>query len=497
MSERPTKRFAARGTGQAGERKPSPWAAFRGGFVLAAGLVGLASWRRREAEQTETEELLRFSEDHFRITFEAAAVGMALVGLDGRFLRVNRALCEIVDYRADALLATTFQAITHPDDLELDLAHLRRCLDGTIDGYEMEKRYFHRDGRVVWVQLNVAVAHDADGKPGHFVAQILDITERRSAAATLAASEARFAAMVEHGSDLIAIADFEGRLVYASPAYRTVLGIDPIERIGRPLQDDIHPDDQAAVFELGAELAVTPGASATSEFRFAHADGSWRWVETTMTNRLDDPAVGGYVINTRDVTERVLANERLAHQASHDSLTGLPNRVLLEERMIDARAAAIRNAEVLSILYVDVDHFKAVNDAYGHGVGDLVLTEVANRLRTVATAQQTIARLGGDEFVIVAGLPDEPAARELAAHICDAFREPFVVEGRTLAVTVSVGVATSDDTEADVDLLEAADLAMYEAKAVGRAGWVTYLPHMRRRDRRDVDTSETDPALTV
>jgi len=409
---------------------------------------------------------------------------MALVGVDGRFLRVNPALCAIVGYGAEDLMGTTFQAITHPDDLETDLDYLRGCLDGSIDGYEMAKRYIHRDGHEVWVELNVAVVRDWRGVPGHFVSQILDITERRAALALVASSEARFEAMVEHGSDLISICDPMGRLLYASPAYRTVLGFEPADRIGEPLHDQVHPDDQAHVLQTGIELTDRPGGTATIEFRFAHADGSWRWVEATITNRIDDPAVGGFVTNTHDVTERVLAREHLAHQATHDPLTGLPNRTSLDERILQASAAATRHGEVLAALFVDIDHFKRVNDSYGHSTGDLLLIDVAKRLRAAARADDTVIRLGGDEFVVIASVCDPGAAAELAARVCASFAEPFALDALLLTVTASVGVATTGDLTGDSDLLEAADVALYEAKAVGRNGWVAHRPNLQRQNER-------------
>jgi diguanylate cyclase (GGDEF)-like protein/PAS domain S-box-containing protein len=434
---------------------------------------------RERVQRTVAEQRLRESEEHLRIIFEAAPIGMALVGVDGGWLRVNPALCAIVGHSAEDLMATTFQDITHPDDLDKDLDLLHQCLDGSIDGYEMVKRYFHRDGHEVWVELNVAVVRDGRGQPSHFVSQILDITERRAALALVAASEARFEAMVEHGSDLISISDPEGRLRYASPAYRTALGFDPAARIGQPLYDLVHPDDQALVMATGIELVGRPGGTATIEFRFAHEDGSWRWVESTITNRIDDPAVGGFVTNTHDVTERVLAREHLAHQATHDPLTGLPNRTSLDERMVQATAAAARHGELLAALYVDIDHFKRVNDSYGHGMGDLLLIDVAKRLRTAARADDTVVRLGGDEFVIIASVRDEGASADLAARVCTSFAEPFELDALMLSVTASVGVATTGGLTEGTDLLDAADLALYEAKAVGRNGWASYRPHLQ------------------
>ena len=477
--------------------RQSPWtgAAVHGGFVLAASVVALVAWRWRETERNGIEDRMRASEEQFRLIFEAAPIGMSLVAADGHFLRVNRALCAIVGYSAEELLETNFQHITYVDDLATDLEGIKGCLAGRLDGFSMVKRYVHRKGNLVWVEVNVAVARDADGKLNHFVGQSLDITERRSVAATLAASEARFAALVEHGSDLISIADSGGLLIYASPAYRTVLGFDPAERIGQPMQDRIHPDDRPAVVSVVVALATHPGSTATAQFRYAHANGTWRWLEATITNRLEDSDVEGYVINTRDVTDWVSATERLAHQATHDALTGLPNRAMLEDRMVQARSSALRRHEVLAAFFVDVDHFKAVNDTYGHATGDLFLVEAARRLRQAARIDDTVARLGGDEFVVIASIVDEAAAFELASRLCDAFAEPFLLDGLLLAVAASVGIATTSDLDGDVDLLGAADIALYEAKACGRGGWAVYTPGSRTHDSRRSDQSRTRNSL--
>jgi len=445
--------------------------------AVAAGGLWFASWRR---QRTAQERRARACEEQMRLVFDGAPIGMALVSLSGRFVRVNPAMSRSFGYAEGELVGATFDRIRHPADRGRDDDEVRRCLAGEIEGYEVEWLYRHRDGHDVWARGNVRVVPDGVGAPDHLLVQMLDVSDERAAEASLAASEARFTAMVEHGSDLIAIIDPVGNLVYASPAYRTLLGYDPAVLTGRPLHEDVHPDDLDEVVEKGAALAATRGGSVTAQFRFRHAGGSWRWVEATMTNRLDDPAVAGFVINTRDVTDRVLAYELASHQAVHDALTGLPNRALLEDRMAQAESVAARHGELLAALYVDVDHFKDVNDTFGHRTGDMVLTEVADRLRRAARDDDTVARLGGDEFV-VAGTVGQPAAAEaLASRICGAFSEPFGVhEWARLPLTVSVGVATSGQDHGRLGLLDAADLALYEAKSQGRDRWVAYDPEMQ------------------
>ncbi|HEU5150414.1 MAG TPA: GGDEF domain-containing protein, partial [Iamia sp.] len=179
--------------------------------------------------------------------------------------------------------------------------------------------------------------------------------------------------------------------------------------------------------------------------------------------------------------ERSRFEARLRDQAVHDALTGLPNRALLEDRMAQAEGVAARHGEQIAALYVDVDHFKDINDTFGHRTGDLVLTEVADRLRRAARDDDTVARLGGDEFVVTGTVRHPAAAEALAARICAAFAEPYVVhEWARLPLTVSIGVATSGQCTGRLGLLDAADLALYEAKSQGRDRWVAYHPEMAR-----------------
>jgi PAS domain S-box-containing protein len=260
---------------------------------------------------TAREVVVPLGEERFRQALEHAPIGMAVVDPDGRWGMVNRALCRITGYSEEELLRRTFQDITHPADLDADLAQMQALLAGEGDSYELEKRYVRHDGRVVWVQLCVALVRDDAGRPVQFIAQVRDITVQREARVAMRRSEARFRSLIENATDVITVLDADGRIRFESPSVKRILGYDPDELVGRPVMDYVHPDDRAHVQQALSERLRNPGAVQSVELRFRHRDGRWRILAARGANRLDDPAVRAIVVNSRDVTERREAEEKL------------------------------------------------------------------------------------------------------------------------------------------------------------------------------------------
>ena len=290
--------------------------------------------------------------------------------------------------------------------------------------------------------------------------------------------EARLGALVRNSSDAVAIVDAEGTLVYTSPAALSLVGLTDEASREDTCWDYVHPDDQAAVRRFLAGLA--PGASGGIEFRVPHASGEWRHVETLATNLLGDGAVDGIVLNTRDVTERKALERRLVHQATHDTLTGLPNRMLLRDRLEQALARRLRTQAPLAVIFIDLDDFKNVNDTLGHAAGDTVLKEVARRLDACLRGSDTATRLGGDEFaVLVDDLADESQAVAIAERILAEVAKPLCVAERTIRPEGSLGIAFAADGRDTADaLLRDADAAMYLAKDRGKGGYAIFDPGM-------------------
>lgn len=281
--------------------------------------------------------------------------------------------------------------------------------------------------------------------------------------AHLTAREDLFRSLVTGSSDLITLHDADGRVLYASPAAARALGRPEQEVLGTVLGDVTHPDDLPATERAWAEVLSAPGARATIALRARDGqDGSWRWMEAVAQNMLDNPNVRGVVCNTRDVNERVLLEQSLLHAAFHDALTGLPNRRALTERVEEVLSAGGHG----SLLWLDLDGFKEINDALGHKVGDEVLREVGRRLEEMVREPDLVGRLGGDEFVIFCDA-GEAHALVLAERVGSVLRAPIEMASGLHTISASIGVAVTPAVDAS-SLFAAADVAMYEAKAQGR-----------------------------
>ncbi len=323
---------------------------------------------KSQAEQAERHvDALRESEERFRSAFDHAA-GMALVAPDGRWIQVNRSLCEMLGYSEEELLAGNFQPITHSDDLKLMLEQLNQLREGAISSLQLEQRYLHKSRQVRWVLLSVTTVNDAQ----------------------------------MHSANLI--------------------------------------------FQM------------------------------------------------QDITDRKLAEEKLVHDAFHDALTGLPNRILFMDHLKQAVQRAIRKKHFpFAVLFLDFDRFKLINDSLGHMVGDQLLIAIASRLEASVRPGDTVARLGGDEFTILVedlNSPDEAivVVRRLLRNLAESFK----LSGREVFITASVGVALSTGGyELAEDVLRDADTAMYRAKSLGKARYEVFDKSMHA-NATDLLQIETD-----
>ena len=273
--------------------------------------------------------------------------------------------------------------------------------------------------------------------------------------------------LVATSGDLSTVVDLAGRYLYCSAASEDMFGWRPDELTGMCEDDLVHPDDGTTLrASRSARALVKP---VTVSYRFRCKDGSYRWVEATSRRAAIGEAE--LVVNTvRDISERQKQTAALEQRATTDPLTGVANRTVLMDRLHQGIRRLGRNPGMLAVLYLDLDHFKVINDSLGHRIGDDVLLKIAERLTHHLRPADTLARLGGDEFVLVAeGVTNEAAAITLANRIIEDGRKPFRLDGDEFSCTMSIGVAcTADGQRSGVELLSEADLALYRAKDKGR-----------------------------
>jgi diguanylate cyclase (GGDEF)-like protein/PAS domain S-box-containing protein len=289
-------------------------------------------------------------------------------------------------------------------------------------------------------------------------------------------NEAYFRALVQDASDAIVIVGDDGTVKYATPSTAAIFGDVTVER--KQLWDLVAAEDRADVARTFMRLREHARfGPRVVEREITRRDGRSVRIQARCSDLRAEPNVAGLVFTLRDVTAQHKLEEELKHRAFHDALTGLPNRVLFQDRIAQQVTAAARAGTLAGVLFVDLDDFKVVNDTKGHSVGDELLVAAAARLAALVRESDTAARLGGDEFALLVGGAESAAAVEAAAErIVGAFAEPFALATGLVTTTVTVGVATTEDSTDTDELLRHADLALYAAKAAGKRQWRRYQP---------------------
>jgi diguanylate cyclase (GGDEF)-like protein/PAS domain S-box-containing protein len=398
--------------------------------------------------------------ERFRAVFERAPVGMALVGRGGRFELVNEALCEFLGRTREELAGTLVEDITHPDDLAESNAAIRRLGSGELVEWNTEKRYLRPDGEVRWGALRALLLHDADGRTTHCLALLRDITEQRLAERRRSAAHGVLSVMAG-GRDLRdALPALLQRVVEELGWERGALWLTDG---GEPALEAEWPRGSAGARPSGRlPVPVVSGGAEIGIVEFECEPREHAGAELEAFAETLGAQVGAFIVRRR-------AEEQRLHDALHDPLTGLPNRVLFFDRLDHAIRRQAREHAALAVLFLDFDGFKAVNDRFGHAGGDEVLRLAALAVASTLRAEDTVARFGGDELVVLSEhMFDRDSARGIAERILERLRTPLPVEGQEVTLSASIGICLAPvEGRSREELLSTADRAMYRAKASG------------------------------
>ncbi|ARO88322.1 GGDEF domain-containing protein [Nitrosospira lacus] len=456
-------------------------------ILLAIAAVSGAVWllwrQQRRAHQlallvhtAEQDKLLKYF-------YELPFIGMAIISPDSkRWLRFNDRLCEILGYSREELAVKNWVEMTHPEDIEKDLIEFEKVKRGESEGYTRNKRYIREDGSIVLANINVKCVRRNDGKVDYFVAMFRDITEQERRKSEALAVQNQLQATLDAIPDLLFELDLNGRC-HDYHSARTDLPAAPVEDLLGKKISDILPSSAVDIIVSALLEAREKGLSSGKQLELEFAQGKL-WFELSVSRKHVDPGHDPrFIVLARDITERKASERRILNLAHYDSLTGLPNRALLADRMRVAIKHAERQSTRLAVLFVDLDRFKPINDSLGHDIGDQLLKAAAQRMQTSVRSVDTVSRVGGDEFVV---LLSQIGATEDAARVADklitGLSQPYGVEGHELQVTASVGICIYPDngTQPNV-LLRNADASMYSAKEAGRNRYQFYSDDMTAR----------------
>jgi diguanylate cyclase (GGDEF)-like protein/PAS domain S-box-containing protein len=409
-----------------------------------------------------------------RSVVENSSEIVTIVEPDGTLRYANPAWQRVLGYDPEEEISTmNVLDYVHPEDLPHVLEETEKALsEGGITTNQVEYRFRHKDGSWRWIESVGTYLLDDPAVRGVVVTS-RDVTERKEAEEKLRQAEQRYRTLVEQIPAVTYIdpVDDPDTSLYTSPHIEQMLGYTPQEWQTEKLWPKrLHPDDRERILAADKRFEAGGGEPFSEEYRLLAKDDSVVWVREEAVLVKDEAGEPLYWKGVfYDLTERKALEERLHYQALHDYLTDLANRKLFMDRLRQALRRTMRWHNRVAVLFMDLDGFKVVNDSLGHDVGDLLLTDVAQRLRRCLRPEDTLARFGGDEFVMLIDAVDDPAqAVRVAERITEELRRPFIMEGRDLYVIASIGISLGDDRTHDPDdLLREADTAMYRVKDEG------------------------------
>jgi diguanylate cyclase (GGDEF)-like protein/PAS domain S-box-containing protein len=458
------------------------------GELASTGTIRNAGERRAQVLA------LAAAEKRYRGLFESSPIGLFRNRIDGTVDDFNEPMARMMGYdsieSARRELKHMNQIYAKPEQREAIVQDLLK--QGFYENFQLEVRV--RDGSTKVISITVQVVADESGRPLYLTGSAQDLTERLRIEAALLESERKYRNLVENSQTGVFLLNQSHEFVYVNKFFCDILGFDEQELVGSPYSAILDQRDIERKGSIDAVALEHFSKSSAFETSMRHKNGQRLFVrlhfaETDQHEKL----ITGTALN---ITQQRQAEERLRHLATHDPLTGLPNRLMFNRRLSDVLAKANQSGEerkqTYAVLFLDMDGFKWVNDSLGHGAGDRLLVEIARRLENVLVHECLIARYGGDEFTI---LPDGPCdyqrAADIAQRILRSFSSPFDLGDQQVFSGASVGIVLArDEYQSPDQILRDADTAMYQAKAAGKSQFVIFdeAMHAKVRQRFELET---------
>jgi diguanylate cyclase (GGDEF)-like protein/PAS domain S-box-containing protein len=433
------------------------------GTVVGAVAVvrDVTAQQRALAKLAETEHLHRVLTTHVGDMIAITAAE------DGRYLWVSPSAREVTGWRAEGLVGRRVDEVVHPADVDAVRAGRERVSAGVDRVTTTLCRFRRPDGSWMWVEGRVRALGAAFGEHAALLTTVRDVGDRLQAQAALSAAQARFELAFSAAPVGMALVGADGRFLQVNPALCVLLGRDVAALLATTFQHLTHPDDLVVDEQLLAETLAGTREGYRLEKRYLRPDGSTVWALLAVSAVREPGQEPFFISQVEDITARKNALREMERLATTDLLTGLPNRLLLMDRLRHALAVARRGGWLVGVLFLDLDRFKQVNDTFGHDAGDELLRQVGERLRWVTRDGDTTTRIGGDEFVLVCDHLDHPGQlSEIGDRVRNELARTFTVFGHDITIAVAVGASAGNSATAEA-LLREADRAMYTDKHRG------------------------------
>jgi diguanylate cyclase (GGDEF)-like protein/PAS domain S-box-containing protein len=438
--------------------------------------------KKAEIEREATLEKLRQSEEKYRNILETMQEGYFEVDLAGNFTFFNDALCRLYGYSKNELMGINYRHYTDKENAALLFQTFNRVYRTGVPVKELAWKSFRKDGTPLYVEASASLIKNPSGKPVGFRGIIKDVTERKQMESDLKQSEKKYRSILESIQEAYFEVDLAGNFTFFNDSLCRLTGCSREELIGTNYKYFSDEENSRKVFHAFNNVYRTGQATEAFDWMIVRKDGTQRYIEASVSPRQD--AAGktiGFQGVIRDITERKKVEQELNYLATHDALTGLPNRLMFTQHLNQAILSAKRNRRKLAVFFIDLDRFKIINDSLGHEAGDILLKEIAKRLKNALRAVDVVGRLGGDEFVIlIENFMENAHLAKVAQKVLAAAIKPFRIMDEDCRVTASIGISIyPQDGQDEQTLMKNADIAMYMAKEAGKNNFQFYSANIK------------------